>query len=139
MTTVQVVFQHCKVTDAGCWEWQRGLNFGGYGSMRIEGKRWMAHRAAYELAIGPIPAGLDLDHLCRNRKCCNPEHLEPVTRSENLRRGEVGRWNLATTHCPQGHPYDDENTYQDKRGWRGCRTCRAEATKRYNDKKRAAA
>lgn len=70
-------------TDSGCVEWVGQITGGGYGRYR----GWMAHRIAYEADVGPIPAGLDIDHLCRNRRCINPAHLEPVTRKENLRRG----------------------------------------------------
>jgi len=69
--------------------------------------------------------------LCRNRACCNPAHLEPVTRAENVRRGMGGANWAAKTHCPQGHPYDDENTYVNPRGSRNCRTCATESAKRY--------
>lgn len=71
----------------GCWVWQRCLNAYGYGQMRVGGKAWLAHRYYYEQTCGPIPDGLELDHLCRNRACVNPDHLEPVTRSVNTLRG----------------------------------------------------
>jgi hypothetical protein len=133
-------FQRCyQMSATGCWEWTKRLNPGGYGSFRANGRRAGAHRWSYELHVGPIPAGMDIDHLCRNRKCVNPHHLEPVTRSENLRRGEVGQWNRTTERCPQGHPYDQSNTFHDKRGWRGCRVCRREASRRYQARKRNAA
>lgn len=75
-----------------CWEWTGSLNKGGYGQMRLNKTRLeMAHRVVWEELAGPIPEGLDLDHLCRNRKCANPDHLEPVTRSVNLRRGRAGK------------------------------------------------
>lgn len=79
-----------------------------------------AHRAAYERAIGPIPAGLVIDHLCRNPWCANPEHLEAVTNRENSRRGLRGRLVVA---CPNGHPYDPANTLYRANGHRRCRTC----------------
>jgi hypothetical protein len=95
------------------------------------------HRVAYELLVGPIPEGLELDHLCRNTRCVNPEHLEPVTGRENLMRA-VSSWaakNAAKTHCPQGHPYDEENTKVKRDGGRACRACGREFMRR----KRAAA
>jgi hypothetical protein len=97
-----------KVDKTGdCWNWLGLTNKTGYGKTSSRdgtGKRQdkMAHRLAYELAIGPIPDGLTLDHLCCNMLCCRPDHLEPVTRSENARRAR-----LAATTCPKGHPYGD--------------------------------
>lgn len=121
--------------DTGCWVWSGCATKpgpDGYGLIRIGGKlgkTLLTHRVAYELLVGPIPEGLDLDHLCRVRRCCNPEHLEPVTRAENCRRGALhgtyGRAERAKTHCPQGHPYSGDNvTYRpSKPNARHCRTC----------------
>ncbi|MFC9891476.1 HNH endonuclease signature motif containing protein [Streptomyces pilosus] len=114
-----------------CWHWTGSVNRGGYGriSVKLDDGVWRpqsAHRAAYRIFIGPIPDGLELDHLCRVRKCCNPWHLEPVTKTVNVRRGLApvtsGSWLRARTHCPQGHPYDEENTAK-RNGRRHCRTC----------------
>lgn len=122
-----------SVTDVGCWEWTASLNSTGYGTFN---PGWphnsvMAHRWSYEHFIGPIPEGMDLDHLCRNRACVRPEHLEPVTTSENLRRGVgVGSSNARKTHCPKGHPYSGENLYvPPSRPNRMCRTCRRDQKK----------
>ena len=79
-----------EVTSGGCWEWQGARDPSGYGSIKRMGKKTNTHKASYEHHVGPVPEGLDLDHLCRNRICCNPEHLEPVTRSINAKRGLVG-------------------------------------------------
>ena len=110
-----------RVEFGDCWRWVASRNGVGYGNMNMGGGKWiLAHRFAYEFCVGPIPQGLQIDHLCRVRHCVKPEHLEPVTCRENLRRG-VGHGN--EIHCPHGHPYDDANTYYRKQGGRDCRTC----------------
>lgn len=117
----------------GCWLWTASLSQGtGYGQVRDQhGRTKGAHRAVYELLVGPIPEGLELDHLCCVRSCVNPAHLEPVTRVENVRRAarqmsEVSH-NGSKTHCPKGHEYTPENTYKKVRPDGGtrrtCRTC----------------
>lgn len=81
--------------ETGCWEWAERVNGDGYGYGFERGKQFYAHRRAYEELVGPIPANFDIDHLCRNRKCMNPEHLEPVTHAENIRRGLNAKCNAA--------------------------------------------
>lgn len=123
--------------DGDCWKWTGATSRNGYGMVAIHGVRYMAHRAFYLYFVADIPAGLDLDHLCRNRACVNPWHLEPVTRSVNLRRGDTRRTHFSSrTHCPQGHPYDDENTAR-RQGRRVCRACDRERARR-NRMRRAA-
>ena len=125
-----------KKQPDGCWNWL-GSKSRGYGYLNFKGKLYLAHRFFYERLKGPIPPGLTLDHLCRNRSCCNPRHLEPVTSGENVLRGES--WagiNSRKTHCKKGHPFNKENTYHRKTG-RGCRICRLKAVNKYN-KRRAA-
>jgi hypothetical protein len=83
--------ENYTVTDCGhatpCWVWNGTIDGGGYGRLRLNGVKWLAHRYTYEKHVGPIPTGLQIDHLCRNRACVNPNHLEPVTAQTNLRRG----------------------------------------------------
>lgn len=84
------IFPRVLVEQAtGCWLWQGELNRNGYGRVWINGKRVMVHRAVWQVLRGPIADGLVLDHLCRNRGCCNPDHLEPVTARENTLRGNA--------------------------------------------------
>lgn len=109
----------------GCHNWTGPTVWKGYGQMYLwsaGGKKYRArtHRIAYEIAKGPIPDGLVLDHLCRNPPCCNPDHLEAVTQRENTLRGIAARPQV--THCPSGHLYDAENTLGSKYG-RKCRAC----------------
>ncbi len=112
-----------KVTKTEtCWIWN-GAKASKYGHGKFG--KMKAHRWAYEDAIGPIPEGLTIDHLCRVPACVNPAHLEPVTLAENLRRQGA-----AKTHCPQGHPLSGPNLYRDPSGFRHCRICRKAADRR---------
>lgn len=115
-----------EVAKSGCWLWTARLNRNGYGMfMDPDSKRSrVAHRYAYEVARGPIPEGLQLDHLCRVRHCVNPDHLEAVTQRENLLRGEtLTAKAAAATHCPANHPYAGDNLYINPKGERLCRAC----------------
>ena len=118
-----------------CWIWTGLLNNDGYGEFGYDGKVVMAHRFSYELVKGKIPDNTELDHLCRNRACVNPEHLEPTTHQVNLLRGDtIIAKNAQATCCPKGHPYDLLNTYITPKGFRDCRICRSEAHRRYVEK-----
>lgn len=124
-----------------CWTWLASTR-NGYGQFWLDGTMVYAHRFAYEEVVGKIPAGLHIDHLCRNRSCVNPAHMEPVTNAENIRRGEAGHHMkakaLERTHCPSGHAYDETNTVMDSEGYRRCRTCHlARRRRRYAEGKRA--
>lgn len=116
------------VKTAHCWIWAKHLNGDGYGVIRVGGRIQMAHRVSYEVHVGPIPDGLVIDHLCRNRACMRPDHLEPVSHAENVRRGASME---RKTHCSSGHEFTEENTY-----WvRHCVTCQRESRKRSKPRK----
>jgi len=120
--------------NTGCWLWLGALDTPGYGQVRQRGKMLMAHRVAYERWVGEVPAGLHVDHLCRQRCCVNPEHLEPVTNAENLRRGISH--NRARTHCRAGHEFDEKNTYATPDGRRECRSCHRDRDRRRRARRR---
>jgi hypothetical protein len=130
-------WSHVSLGD-GCWEWTGSLTEG-YGQVQSEKRKWLAHRLAYVWMIGPIPSGLELDHLCRNRRCVNPHHLEPVTRRENILRGEGPSAQAARlTHCKRGHDLA-LNAERAGEGHRRCRVCaRATARAYYHRQRRAA-
>ena len=115
----------------GCWVWQKSLTRKGYAQASYRGKYWRGHRLSYTAFCGPIPKSADcLDHLCNNRACVNPKHLEPTTQKVNVWRGLKS--NATKTHCKHGHPFDEENTRVYNRshgrpnGWRACKTCMRE-------------
>lgn len=102
--------------ETGCWNWQGGSTNDGYGLLGSgRDKNRLAHRRSYGMFIGPIPEGLQIDHLCKRRSCCNPAHLEAVTTRENMRR-------ITKTHCKRGHPLSGDNLKLVKKG-RSCRAC----------------
>lgn len=117
--------------EDGCWIWRGSLTSEGYGQVKRDRRNLLVHRLIYERVVGPIPDGRYLDHLCRVRSCCNPEHLEPVTNKENVLRG-VGpsAKNAVKTHCKHGHEFTAENTHVRPNGDRMCRACSREGQRR---------
>jgi hypothetical protein len=111
-----------------CWPWPMFVAPNGYGRAA---RNEQAHRWVYERLRGPIPEGMTIDHLCRNRSCVNPWHLEPVTMRENTLRGtSISAINAAKTKCKRGHPFDSGNTRINRDGSRACRTCERERMRR---------
>ena len=126
--------QHTQVMPDPCWVWNGAIS-GGYGSAWDGQQVVWAHRLAYQMAHGPIPDGMTIDHaVCRNTLCVNPAHLELVTRSENAARGNRHRISIA---CKHGHLLLGDNLGTASNGRRYCRTCKAEANKRATAKRRA--
>jgi hypothetical protein len=130
-----------RTNTTGCWPWLASVTTrrGGYGQFRVGRKTRRAHVVAYELGVGPVPAGKVLDHLCRNPACVNPAHLEPVEHGENTRRGN-GPSAIAfrANRCLRGHPRSPENTYVKPNGKRECRVCARSAQQRRRELRRAA-
>lgn len=139
--SVLVFTRHFLIGGPGCWEWTARRTKDGYGQWS-NGYRTFgtnrAHRISYEMFVGPIPEGLTIDHVCRNRACVRPDHLEAVTNRENLLRGEtLAAANIQKTHCLRGHPFDLFNTGARSDG-RSCLECkRLNARRRYHQEKKA--
>lgn len=109
--------------STGCWDWIAAKSYG-YGCIGLGYKTYRVHRLLYAMTRGAPDPNLECDHLCRNRGCVNPEHIEMVTHRENILRGKAPQAeNAKKTHCPSGHPYDDKNTIRRRRGGRDCRIC----------------
>jgi hypothetical protein len=121
-----------------CWEWNGAIDEHGYGRFHVPGTKSeviTAHEFSYCLFIGPVSKGLELDHLCHNPKCLNPDHLEQVTHQKNMVRGlafNPNRGNCLKTHCIHGHPLDETNTYISKDGHRHCLACITERARKYS-------
>ncbi len=135
MNEILKIFSRVKF-NKGCWEWVGTIDIGGYGRIYWRGKSKPAHRIVYETLGGKVPAGLVIDHLCRNRRCVNPSHLEVTTQKINVLRG-VGTpaMNAKKTHCPQGHEYSPTNTRFQSGGGRECWVCRRLGRAKYRRRK----
>ena len=140
MTIVQRLARRTDITPEGCWLWRGAGNPGGYGVIQGRaaptdtGKEIrLVHRVSYYLSKGTIPRGMQLDHLCRNRRCINPFHLEAVTQRENILRGEaLSAKQARQTHCKNGHEFTESNT--DRKGnHRTCRQCTRDRYLRYRE------
>lgn len=120
-----------KDTVTKCHNWNGPMSRDGYGVFAYQGKSTSVHRFAYERRKGKIPKGLTIDHLCRNTRCCNPDHLEAVSVKENVLRGtSFSAINAKKTHCKNGHIFDEKNTYF-RKGWRQCRKCNVISVRKY--------
>ncbi len=132
------VWHRITATPFGCWQWTAACDAQGYGIFTVGGRNRIAHRYVYELLAGPIPDGLQVDHLCRNRGCVNPDHLEPVTAKVNTNRSRANHRFLLRTHCQEGHALTPENTMarRDSPGSRICRECQRVRLRNYMRAKR---
>lgn len=126
------VHRRISLSPSGCWLWMGSVfQNSGYGRIKVSGRTMVAHRFAYEVLRGPIPGGLTLDHLCRVRRCVNPDHLEPVTPRVNVLRGEtITARNAGKTQCDRGHPLAGANLFVRKDGRRRCRECERRSQRR---------
>lgn len=127
-------------SETDCWEWMGQRTTGGYGVLSVKGRMHMTHRLVYEVLVGPIPVGLQIDHLCRNRACCRPDHLEPVTAKVNSERGMRAQ----AEECKYGHPFSGDNLGFRKQSRyphlvaRVCLTCQRDRGRRGQEKRRQA-
>ena len=128
-----------RVTREYHWLWTGGTATNGYGRADVDGRNQAAHRVAYEWLVGPIPTGLELDHLCGVRNCVNPAHLEPVTHKENIARGDtITSRASAKTHCPRGHELAGQNLVPSslRKGRRDCLTCSRQRARDYRNRRK---
>lgn len=123
-----------------CWFWTGAMFQNGYAAIKAGRRAARAHRVSYETFIGPIPDDLTIDHLCRNKSCVNPDHLEPVTNKENFLRAVFPKTHgfnkREKTHCPKGHAYDTQNTHITPQGWRKCKICQRQKSNEWHAKNR---
>lgn len=129
----ELILSNIEIDPSGCWLWTGLVTKRGYGMFSVAKRLYTPHRVSYREFKGPIEIGNEIDHLCRVRRCVNPEHLESVTKRENILRGEsFSAKNARKTHCKQGHPYAGENLMHHN-GQRMCRTCRIKSSQKTRD------
>ena len=136
------IMQKVVIDENNCWNWTGHITKNGYGMTSIGNKQYMAHRYTYEWKFGKIKDKLVIDHLCRNRKCVNPDHLEVVTLQENINRGLLGNlkhlrneaYCKTRTHCALGHELNGKNLYITSRNHKICKKCLKEYQKKYREK-----
>lgn len=134
MGLLQYLLDRTKI-DPECWQWQGMISDKGYGLGHYQGVGFRAHRTMYEILVGRIPDELELDHLCRNRACVKPDHLEPVTHQENVVRSNgPSAINAGKTHCIHGHAFSGDNLGIYANGKRYCKACKRVATARWRVK-----
>lgn len=124
--------------ETGCLVWVAARSVEGYGRVSVEGRSQLAHRVVWELYVGPIPEGMTIDHLCNRPSCVNIAHLRVASQRENIlapHSATLARRNSLVTECPQGHPYDEQNTNRNRPERRDCRACGRAATRRWRDKR----
>lgn len=140
MSEIDKFFDRVAVERCGCHVWTGAIHCKtGYGRVYFGGKDRYAHQVAMEVGGVPVPAGLVIDHICRNRRCVNPAHLRAVTNRENVLSGTgITAGNVTKTACPRGHTLSGDNLYLTPRGHRDCRACRRAAQARYSEKRRVA-
>jgi hypothetical protein len=135
------ISEKIHIDENGCWIWHASRTPAGYGKVWWNGQLIGSHRLTYTLLAGEIPDGLVIDHLCRVRECCNPEHLRPCTQLENVHApGSLcpSAIQAKRTHCPKGHPLTGDNLFT-YRGHRDCLTCRRERTRQQHIRERQVA
>lgn len=137
-TSRELFMARVTIDDNGCWLWTGAIQNSGYGMLGRGGQKYLAHRFAYTMLVGEIPDGMDIDHKCRVRRCCNPDHLEPVTRHENIMRGAGPALNSqrcrSAETCKRGHAFTAENTRR-RKGWRICLQCERDRGKTWRQKR----
>lgn len=122
--SIERFMHYIEISPSGCWEWSGGTNSEGYGNFSLKNQAVKAHRYSFGYFKGEIPKGFVVDHLCRNHKCVNPDHLEAVSNKTNIIRGVgLASQESKRTHCPFGHEYTEDNIYRTKNKYRNCKAC----------------